>query len=447
MNAKPFAFNLTAEEKAAVNEWLTALFDAGAEDSAELVGSGEASAVEFANTRAAALLTRGSGSTPLDTLQEVVQSKLADAVEQGSSLGEFTNSLREVLSNDVPYRAALIARTESKNAYNHGAGENYREQGVERVEIADGSGMGDICDEENGEIVSIDEFIARSDARHPNAVMEGTEVLALGQLQSGCRARWHGPLRVLHTALGKRLAIGPNHPVLTDRGWLPAKFIHEGDYVVSRADERTSGSSLGRHLDESKARVEDVFDAMAAVGTTLRVLASTAQFHGDGNFCEGEVEIVRPKLKLPAVHDFSGIEQHRESVFMERRSERERLSRSGACFLHREAVTLPAARSMGFGDMRGVVLGRSDLHSGLHERLAHAPIADAGFVSDLRKAFSVGVALDQVVKVEDVGSFTGHAFDLHTSSLAYFASGVYVHNCTIAMIPILEGLDETEEEG
>ncbi len=177
----PLEFNLSADDAAQVNEWLSVLFDAGMLDSADLVGIGKVSAVEFAKTRAAALLTRGSGETPLDTLQDLVQGKLAEAVEKGSSLGEFTTSLREVLDGDVPFRAALIARTESKNAYNNGAATNYREQGVERVEIADGSGMGDICDEENGEVVTIDEFIARSDARHPNCtiamipVLEGLE--------------------------------------------------------------------------------------------------------------------------------------------------------------------------------------------------------------------------------------------------------------------------------
>jgi SPP1 gp7 family putative phage head morphogenesis protein len=173
----PFDFNLTAEEKAAVNEWLAALFDAGAEDSAELVGMGEASAVEFANTRAAALLTRGSGSTPLDTLRDLVRAALATAVESGTSMKDFEKSLRELLSEDVRVRAALIARTESKNAYNHGAAENYREQGIKKLEIADGSGLGDICDEENGQVVTIDEFIARSDARHPNCTIAPIPVL------------------------------------------------------------------------------------------------------------------------------------------------------------------------------------------------------------------------------------------------------------------------------
>jgi hypothetical protein len=174
---KPFDFNVSAQDAADVNAWLSALFASGALDSADIVGGGRVSAVEFAKTRAAALLTRGSGETPLDTLQELVQGKLAEAVEKGSSLGEFQASLREVLEGDVPFRAALIARTESKNAYNNGAADNYRSQGVTMVEIADGSGLGDICDEENGDVVTIDEFIARSDARHPNCSITMIPVL------------------------------------------------------------------------------------------------------------------------------------------------------------------------------------------------------------------------------------------------------------------------------
>ncbi len=174
---KPFDFNVTAEEQAQISEWLSALFDAGMLDSADLVGGGKASAAAFAKSRAAKLLTRGSGETPLDTLQEIVQGLLADAVEKGSSLAEFEASLRDVLTEDTRARAALIARTESKNAYNNGAADNYRAQGVERVAIADGSGLGDICDEENGEVVTIDEFVARSDARHPNCTIAPIPVL------------------------------------------------------------------------------------------------------------------------------------------------------------------------------------------------------------------------------------------------------------------------------
>lgn len=174
---KPPEFTPDQADWKAVEEWLALLFEAGALDASDFVGDAKLSAVEFAATRAAALLTRGSGTTPLDTLQELVQAKLGEAIEKGSSLREFEVAIEQVLEADGSMRAALIARTEAKNAYNNGAAENYRAQGVKMGEIVDGSGLGDVCDDENGEIVTIDEFIARSDARHPNCTIAMIPVL------------------------------------------------------------------------------------------------------------------------------------------------------------------------------------------------------------------------------------------------------------------------------
>jgi SPP1 gp7 family putative phage head morphogenesis protein len=177
LKPKPFDFNVSAQDAAEVNAWLSALFAAGALDSADIVGGGKVSAVEFAKTRAAALLTRGSGETPLDTLQELVQGKLAEAVEQGSSLAQFEASLRETLAEDSPARAALIARTESAGAYNAGAIANYQEQGVSRVEAADG-GSADSCDEcnaRNGQIFTVEEAADIED--HPNGTLAWIPVL------------------------------------------------------------------------------------------------------------------------------------------------------------------------------------------------------------------------------------------------------------------------------
>jgi Phage Mu protein F like protein len=170
-------YDISDDELAELGDWLALLFDAGVLDSADIVGGGKVAAAAFAKQRAATLLTHGSGETPLDTLRDLIRAALATAVESGTSLKDFETSLRELLSEDVRVRAALIARTESKNAYNHGAAENYREQGIKKLEIADGSGLGDICDEENGQVVTIDEFIARSDARHPNCTIAPIPVL------------------------------------------------------------------------------------------------------------------------------------------------------------------------------------------------------------------------------------------------------------------------------
>ena len=65
----------------------------------------------------------------------------------------------------------------TREAYNSGAIDNFASMGVEQVEIMDGSGLGDVCDEENGDIVDIDEFLAISADRHPNCTIAPAPVL------------------------------------------------------------------------------------------------------------------------------------------------------------------------------------------------------------------------------------------------------------------------------
>ncbi|GAA2829876.1 hypothetical protein GCM10010441_63000 [Kitasatospora paracochleata] len=67
--------------------------------------------------------------------------------------------------------------------------------------------------------------------RHPNCFPAG--VVASGPSALAATRRWHeGELVVLTTAGGQELPATGNHPVLTDRGWVPANLIQVGDHVV-----------------------------------------------------------------------------------------------------------------------------------------------------------------------------------------------------------------------
>ncbi|MFA5151991.1 MAG: hypothetical protein WC554_05475 [Clostridia bacterium] len=44
---------------------------------------------------------------------------------------------------------------------------------------------------------------------------------------------YDGDIIIIRTASGKLLSVTPNHPVLTDRGWIAAAFIHKGCNVIS----------------------------------------------------------------------------------------------------------------------------------------------------------------------------------------------------------------------
>ena len=180
----------TPEDWADLKMILTGLHNAGVADTAEIVGGGLATATTYARTRAAQLLgmsldeETGEWVTNPDlkwavtaTVRDKVRAALARSVEEGQPRKEFRAALEEAIGKDIPYRASMIARTEGREAYNNGAAANFRDMGVDNVEVLDGSGLDDICDEQDGMVVSLDEFLAISADRHPNCTIGPAPVL------------------------------------------------------------------------------------------------------------------------------------------------------------------------------------------------------------------------------------------------------------------------------
>jgi hypothetical protein len=114
-------------------------------------------------------------------------------------------------------------------------------------------------------------------------------------LSNGCmklfRRRYSGELITLVTDDGKVSRSTPNHPILTDRGWLPVKLVNEGDYVVERAKQ---GIDIGKdQINHVNARFDDVFDFLLAAvnGGFTRVGSSGFEFHGDIG-TEKEIDVI-----------------------------------------------------------------------------------------------------------------------------------------------------------
>ncbi|TAL42502.1 MAG: phage portal protein, partial [Salinibacterium sp.] len=372
------------------------------------------------------LLGKGIENTTIADVQRVVTSQL----QAGSTHEAMRTALGELFDGYEDWRVDRIARTETAAAYNLGGLGQYRTAGVELVTVVDGD-ADEVCASWNGrEHVPLEEAEG-APLGHPNAVMAGTQIEALGAIEVGYRANWSGPLVSLTTARDAYLAIGPNHPVLTSRGWIAAKAIRKGDKVVRRARERFASDE---HLHQPVARIENIFDALGSSGTHARIVAAPTYFHGDGNFCEGEVEIVRPDRPL-LVDAVSPVpELVGEPLFVGADPVSALVSGDGSGMTASETVHLATASLVGLRDSRRVIGGPAAGDAALAEPLPDGAVANAEFVADLEHRTAIAVVLDEVV---DVGraEFGGHAFDLQTTSAAYFANDILVHNCTRSWIP------------
>lgn len=125
-------------------------------------------------------------------------------------------------------------------------------------------------------------------------------------LSNGCaklyRRIYSGELVSIISDDGVILNATPNHPILTNRGWLPIKLINEGDYVVSRA--KKSVNICEAYVYDSKSTFSDVFDfAFDLVGGAETFIGSPRfEFHGD--ISDSDVNIIDIDSFLPGGVEF-----------------------------------------------------------------------------------------------------------------------------------------------
>jgi hypothetical protein len=79
----------------------------------------------------------------------------------------------------------------------------------------------------------------------------------------------------------------PNHPILTENGWLPISALHEGDKLIHLGEQ----GPLGEYdIENGVPTVGQAFEAFRKAFPMLRSDGHGEQFHGDGAY--GDVDIV-----------------------------------------------------------------------------------------------------------------------------------------------------------
>ena len=312
-----------------------------------------------------------------------------------------------------------------------------------------------------------------------------------GDLLSVYKIPYRGPLIKIVTANGSQVTIGPNHAMLTDKGWIAAKLLREGDYVCRRSIQGPLSST--KNLNHRPTQIENLFETLRSAGfRTRRKRCMAKDFHDDGAFSQGDIHVVDTNGLLrnygkPFV--FQKINQsHLVRAFancttqlLGQRNFFTRLTRSwfsklGLCprsapgynvifptrtpldprFLH-TVVNQPFADAHLFsnGSSRELILGIHpcngvdiNIHSPCsgfsHNDMFVQPFTD-GIMrhSDIASNFGDGlttlVTLDEIVNVELIEDWVGHVYDCSTRSNVYYADGIVINNCVRLLDPLLLG--------
>lgn len=204
------------------------------------------------------------------TNQEVVRQLLGEGREITGDAAPAIRQVRALARTGVQSVANAVNRSTFMA--------NDAVQKVEFLATLDGR-TSPLCRGLSGRIFPKDK--APSPPMHMNCVAGDTLVSPCGRIAVVFRRRYEGPVHVLRTADGRAAKLTPNHPVLTDRGWQPAKLLKVGDRVFQARSQR---EAVGNPQDEQMVRAEDLAASFREAPGVFSVAmpVTPEDFHGDG---------------------------------------------------------------------------------------------------------------------------------------------------------------------
>lgn len=363
----------------------------------------------------------------------------------------------------------------------------------------------EICASRDGKVFPVD-----SGPRPPAHVncLPGGAVVATGSRITGAFQRWYdGDVVVIRTATGKQLTCTPNHPILTDGGWVAAGLLNVGGNVVCDAGIERKPLVDGDN-EYVEARIEDVAKALFGDEqmATVPVPTTAEDFHGDG--IDGEVAIVatdrsldhgreapgpqhvgendlalgdvglaklagggglaplllarrtatnsvvggsrksRPLIRVGAVHAalllLASISKGMAALLQDARNRRGAAAEDLGDTDNADAIKVKAL-DLGVIDRNRPPSGeREDEAVSAHEAVDHFS-ADTDLAADLLAGRAGPVSLDEIISV-DVRKFLGHVFNLETATGWYVAENIITHNCRSTTAPQIRGLPPIERQ-
>lgn len=380
-----------------------------------------------------------------------IRSAMADGPLDGKQIGALTA------------KAARIERTALNSVFNAAAAHAYRGAEEELPGLmkewttARQRNVCPLCKALEGKRAKVDAKFSGgyfAPPRHFNCVVEGTRV-ASPAVSATMKRRYFGELIEIRTAAGSILTVTKNHPILSDKGWIPAYCLREGGHVVRSFDPNRVVMVVSPDDHYRITLIEDIlkaFNRSFSVGATT-VPASAENFHGDG--LGSEVEVIRSDGFLWSQYQTASVEPSPHQDFVARDVVRSLIQLSSQRTL---ASRLQRTREVSFSGISGRCVSPSLFRSPLlgHESVVLEPSSprDANHVKsfDNNPSWSLKqfaeledrhpglIVFDEVIQVRsfDAGNST-HVYNLETSTGWYVAEGIISHNCRCRVVAWMPG--------
>lgn len=260
--------------------------------------------------------------------------------------------------------------------------------------------------------------------------------------------KYAGPIKVIKTARGNRLSVTPNHPIMTSRGWKRADDLRAGDDVLGyRGDVEPMVICLGAVYDaKGPARIEDVIGSFSIHGSSV---VTEENFHGDGRFGYGKVQVVRPDRILFIDGEGPDPQSGRKVVLIS--SDAPLLAKSllASPFISSgcSSTTVPSGGALPLDGLPSIrsnpnpldalsVGLAANLYTSCDEARKESASVDPSFVGKLFETGASSIAFDKVVEIRD-DSFCGHVYDLQSEFGWIIAGNMVCGNCCCVTLPEL----------
>lgn len=409
-------------------------------------------------------LMAGRVFTDLKGVTEAMAVVVSRELTEGFARGDNPHVLARRLKDDLGFgsnRAATIARSEVIRAHAEGQLDAMERLGVTEVGVMvewDTAGDGRVCklcQAMDGVVLTIKEARGMI-PRHPNCLPGDSLVSSSSRILAVSKRWFDGDLIIVKTASGRELSCTPNHPILTDHGWVPAESLDLASKVVCDGGGEWERVANGQDQDVVSS-IHDVAEAFFGSGevASAPVPLSTIDFHGDA--ANGQVAVIGTHCSL-LVHGNAPIFQGVQNSDLSRGDiTRDALDSSGveALGLMRDSSSsgclicggdLPGTgRSTHRGPLEQFSLGLTpDVYPPVFEPLVDYPSTDPEFIGKLLGRFAPDVFFDDVVDVHRC-PVSCHVYNLQTESEWYTAGGIVTHNCRCAHLPANVGEPQKEQ--
>jgi hypothetical protein len=128
-----------------------------------------------------------------------------------------------------------------------------------------------------------------------NCFIGDTKIASDCKIIRSYKHKYEGDVISIKTAGGVQFTCTPNHPILTLRGWIAAKFINDGDDIIVASGRNREISWRNPHINHAFPRIDTIHKLIYESGGK-RTCTLSVNFHGD--VPTSNVEIITHKRFL-----------------------------------------------------------------------------------------------------------------------------------------------------